>query len=263
VVRNLKIWDIHYAFRPQVPSLVVENLDIYQASYGVYHPNFDNHFYKNVSISKTNTEPFNRGHDDLGVQYGLLAVDGLTFDDCRSGGMPLIQISDQNPTGKAQSHFKNLKVVNWNDKSGARAVVNLGGGPRLKPEFPHGVDVYVHYWFGDVNWIKNMTRSPQYIPTLAPFMGNIYVLRANHDGTFLHGNLLSDPTGDVFDPLRARYKRIIQENNMYIRLDQLLQPLLEQYEEIYLYDIACRVNYYDDRLKRRNVYALEQKPFLF
>lgn len=85
VVRNLKIWDIHYAFRPQVPSLVVENLDIHQASYGVYHPNFDNHFYKNVSISKTNTEPFNRGHDDLGVQYGLLAVDGLTFDDCRSG----------------------------------------------------------------------------------------------------------------------------------------------------------------------------------
>ena len=148
VVRNLKIWDIHYAFRPQVPSLVVENLDIHQASYGVYHPNFDNHFYKNVSISKTNTEPFNRGHDDLGVQYGLLAVDGLTFDDCRSGGMPLIQISDQNPTGKAQSHFKNLKVVNWNDKSGARAVVNLGGGPRLKPEFPHGVDVYVHDWFG-------------------------------------------------------------------------------------------------------------------
>ena len=26
--------------------------------------------------------------------------------------------------------------------------MNLGGGPRLKPEFPHGVDVYVHDWFG-------------------------------------------------------------------------------------------------------------------
>ncbi|NBY02047.1 MAG: hypothetical protein EBQ87_08720 [Planctomycetes bacterium] len=163
VVRNLKIWDIHYAFRPQVPSLMVENLDIYQASYGVYHPNFDNHYYKNVSISKTNTEPFNRGHDDLSVQYGLLAVDGLTFDDCRSGGMPLIQISDQNPTGKAESHFKNLKVVNWNDKSNSRAVVNLGGGPRLKPEFPHGVDVYVHDWFGaGKTALVSSTRAQDY-----------------------------------------------------------------------------------------------------
>lgn len=163
IVRNLKIWDIHYAFRPQVPSLVVENLDIHQAAYGVYHPNFDGHYYKNVSISKTNTEPFNRGHDDLSVQYGLLAVDGLTFDDCRSGGMPLIQISDQNPTGKAQSHFKNLKVVNWNDRSNSRAVVNLGGGPRLKPEFPHGVDVYVHDWFGEGRTaLVASTRSQDY-----------------------------------------------------------------------------------------------------
>ena len=163
IVRNLKIWDIHYAFRPQVPSLVVENLDIHQAAYGVYHPNFDGHYYRNVSISKTNTEPFNRGHDDLSVQYGLLAVDGLTFDDCRSGGMPLIQISDQNPTGKAQTHFKNLRVINWNDKSNSRAVVNLGGGPRLKPEFPHGVDVYVHDWFGEGrSALVASTRSQDY-----------------------------------------------------------------------------------------------------
>jgi hypothetical protein len=70
VVKNLKIWDIHYAFRPQVPNLVVENLHIHKAVYGVYHPNYDNHFYKNVLISHTNSEPFNRGHDDLSVQYG-------------------------------------------------------------------------------------------------------------------------------------------------------------------------------------------------
>jgi len=38
-------------------------------------------------ISQTNTEPFNRGHDDLSVQYGALTVDGLTFDACRSGGI--------------------------------------------------------------------------------------------------------------------------------------------------------------------------------
>ncbi len=90
---------MHYGFRPQVPNLVVENLHIHKVAYGVYHPNFDNHYYKNVYIGYTNTEPFNRGHDDLSVQYGSLVVDGLTFDGIRSGGMPLIQISDDNPTG--------------------------------------------------------------------------------------------------------------------------------------------------------------------
>ena len=89
VVKNLRIWDVHYGFRPQVPNLVVENLNIHKVAYGIYHPNYDNHFYKNVLISQTNTEPFNRGHDDLSVQYGLLAVDGLTLTaaapaECRS-----------------------------------------------------------------------------------------------------------------------------------------------------------------------------------
>ena len=89
-------------------------------------------------ISQTNTEPFNRGHDDLSVQYGLLTVDGLTFDGCRSGGMPLIQISDDNPTGKAETHFRNVKTMNWTDNSKAKALVNLGGGPRPTAEDGEG-----------------------------------------------------------------------------------------------------------------------------
>ncbi len=148
VVRNLKIWDVHYGFRPQVPNLHVENLAIHKVGYGIYHPNFDNHFYKNVSIAFTHTEPFNRGHDDLSIQHGLLAVDGLTFNGCRSGGMPLIQISDDNPTGTAVSHFRNVKVTNWTDTSKAKAIANQGGGPRPQPKFAKGVPIFVHDWFG-------------------------------------------------------------------------------------------------------------------
>ncbi|MDB5306424.1 MAG: hypothetical protein JWO38_626 [Gemmataceae bacterium] len=148
VVRNLKIWDVHYGFRPQVPNLLVENLTLHRVAYGVYHPNYDNHVYRNVLISQTHTEPFNRGHDDVSVQYGPLTVDGLTFDGCRSGGMPLVQISDDNPTGKAETHFRNVKTVNWTDTSKARAVVNLGGGPRPTPKTAKGVPVYLHDWFG-------------------------------------------------------------------------------------------------------------------
>jgi hypothetical protein len=148
IVRNLLLWNVHYAFRPQVPSLLVENLHIYQAEYGVYHPNYDNHVYRNVYIGKTNTEPFNRGHDDLSVQYGVLTVDGLTFDGIRSGSyMPLIQISDDNPTGTAVTHIRNLKTTDWAG-SKDRAMVNLGGGPRPTPKTEKGVPIYVHDWFG-------------------------------------------------------------------------------------------------------------------
>lgn len=163
VVRNLKIWNVHYAFRPQVPSLLVENLHIHEAAYGVYHPNFDRHVYRNVVIRRTNTEPFNRGHDDLSAQHGTLVVDGLTFVDCRSGDMPLVQISDDNPTGAAVTHLRNLKTITWKDGSRRKAIVNLGGGPRPTPKTSQGVPVYVHDWFGPGRHaVVVSTRSPEY-----------------------------------------------------------------------------------------------------
>jgi hypothetical protein len=162
VIRNLKIWVTHYAFRPQSPSVLVENLRIWKAEYGVYHPNYDNHVYRDLYIGQTNTEPFNRGHDDFSVQYGKLTVDGLTFDTIRSGdSMPLIQISDDNPTGTAESHFRNVKLVNWTGSKG-RALVNLGGGPRPTPTTEKGVPVYLHDWFGpgrDAKVVSTKTKE--------------------------------------------------------------------------------------------------------
>jgi hypothetical protein len=148
IIRNMKIWSVHYAFRPQSPSVLVENMQIHKAAYGVYHPNYDNHVYQKLLISQTNTEPFNRGHDDLSVQYGKLTVDGLTFAKIRSGDyMPLIQISDDNPDGLAESHFRNVKLVDWTGSKG-RALVNLGGGPRPTPKTEKGVPIILHDWFG-------------------------------------------------------------------------------------------------------------------
>jgi hypothetical protein len=62
--------------------------------------------------------------------------------------MPLIQISDHNPSGAAVTHLRNVKTVNWKDNSKAKALVNLGGGPRPEPETEKGVSVYLHDWFG-------------------------------------------------------------------------------------------------------------------
>ncbi|HJZ92773.1 MAG TPA: G8 domain-containing protein [Gemmataceae bacterium] len=150
VLRNTKIWELHYAFRPQSPCVLVENMKMHKVAYGVYHPNYDRHFYKDMLISRAAAEPFNRGHDDLSVQFGVLAVDGLTFAGHRYGGpsgMPLIQISDDNPTGTAESHFRNVKVID-NKGGERRALVNLGGGPRPQPKTPKGVPIYLHDWYG-------------------------------------------------------------------------------------------------------------------
>jgi hypothetical protein len=164
VLRNTKIWDVHYGFRPQAPSVLVETMQLHRIIYGVYHPNYDNHVYRNLSISESQAaEPFNRGHDDDSVQHGVLTVDGLTFDGVRSGGMPLIQISDDNSTGRAQSHFRHVRVVNWNDSSRQRALVNLGGGPRPQPKTAEGVPIYLHDWFGSGQHAEVVsTRSPEY-----------------------------------------------------------------------------------------------------
>ncbi len=162
IVRRMKIWGTHYAFRPESPSLLVDGMKIWQAGYGVYHPNYDNHVYRDLYIAKTNTEPFNRGLDDDSMQYGPLTVDGLTFEGIRSGDeMPLIQISDDNPTGLAVSHFRNVKVLDWTGTK-HRALVNLGGGPRPTPTTAKGVTIYVHDYFGlgrDAKVVSTKTRE--------------------------------------------------------------------------------------------------------
>ena len=144
VIKNMRIWKVHYAFRPQSPCCPGRQMTIYRADYGVYHPNYDNHVYRNMTIIETDTEPFNRGHDDQSVQYGPLTVDGLTFDGISgyADSVPLIQISDNNPTGTAVSHFRNVRVVNRKDK-GRRPLANVGGGTRTPPHTRRGVPIYL------------------------------------------------------------------------------------------------------------------------
>ena len=151
VLKNTKIWEIHYAFRVQSPSVLVEGMQIYNSIYGVYHPNYDKHVYRDLAITQSprhgEAEPFNRGHDDDSTQWGSLTVDGLTFSGHRNGGMPLIQLTDHNPTGQAETHIRNLKV-SFGPNTSRRAIVDLGGGPRPQPKSPTSVPVVLHDYFG-------------------------------------------------------------------------------------------------------------------
>jgi hypothetical protein len=200
VIRNMKIWEVHYAFRPQSPSVLVEHMRIHRAAYGVYHPNYDRHVYRDLLISETNEEPFNRGHDDDSVQYGVLTVDGLTFAGNHMGYIPLIQISDDNPLGIAESHFRNVKVVDRHDNR-KRALVNLGGGPRPTPKTPKGVPIYLHDWYGPNRHAKVVsTRAKDLIQdgndyrAEPPLTGDESRVAEVHDLSF---PTLLEPTDDL------------------------------------------------------------------
>lgn len=146
VIRGMKVWDTHLAFVPSPPCVLVENMQIFNTIYGVYLPNYDHHVYRNMRMTDVLGEPFNRGHDDRSIQYGPLTVDGLTFEGkCAN---PLIQISDDNPSGKAVSHFKNVKVTDRPEKQAKYTLVNLGVSPRYGPKTAHGVPIYLHDYYG-------------------------------------------------------------------------------------------------------------------
>ena len=125
----------------------IEDVDIDGAAYGTYRPWFDNHVYRNLRIANTAAEPFNRGLDDRSTQHGSITVDGLTFGGKGYGrSMPLIQISANNLSGKAASHFRRVRIEDR--KREPRPLVNLGGGPRLDPKTERSVPVYLHDWYG-------------------------------------------------------------------------------------------------------------------
>jgi hypothetical protein len=148
IVRDAKIWQVHYGLRPQVPDVLLERVRIEHATYGIYRPALENHVYRDLTIASVTSEPFNRGMDDASTQFGRLTVDGLTFTrfpDNRQ--IPLIQISDNNPTGDAESHFRNVRLLERKDAS-RRALVDRGGGARPAPITAAGVPVYLHDQYG-------------------------------------------------------------------------------------------------------------------
>lgn len=148
IVRDAKIWQVHYGLRPQVPNMLLEHVSIDHATYGIYRPALENHVYRDLTIAATTSEPFNRGMDDASTQFGRLTVDGLTFEKCPlDSHVPLIQISDNNPGGQAESHFRNVRRIG-SENDARRALVNRGGGTREPSITERGVPVYLHDFFG-------------------------------------------------------------------------------------------------------------------
>ena len=140
IVRNLCAWETHYVLRPNVQFFLCEGLRVKNAVYGIYHPDYDAHVYRDLEFDNINSEPINRGHDDESIQYGDFTYERVTLANCRVGRDPLIQMACTTPREGASGHFRDLKVVNSRSQNN---VVDLGGGPR-NDELQYPVSYYFH-----------------------------------------------------------------------------------------------------------------------
>jgi hypothetical protein len=52
VIRNLRTWDVHWAIHPVSPSLLLDNLDVHVADYGVWRPVYNRHAYRGIRMSE-------------------------------------------------------------------------------------------------------------------------------------------------------------------------------------------------------------------
>ncbi|HZN33988.1 MAG TPA: hypothetical protein VFB80_09225, partial [Pirellulaceae bacterium] len=145
IVRNLRIWGTHYAFRGQSPSLLVENLKIHRCRYGMYFPTFDQHVYRNLTISETPDEPFSAAYGDTSVQEGVVTIDGLAFENIGRGNKILFPVTHYNASGRAVTHIRNVRMTGI---SKDRSLFNMYGGMWLKPPTDKGVAIFVHDYFG-------------------------------------------------------------------------------------------------------------------
>ncbi|HLY12542.1 MAG TPA: G8 domain-containing protein [Planctomycetota bacterium] len=175
IVRNLRLWDVHYAFRPEIPSVLAEDVRILRAVYGVYHPDFNHHVYRRLYIGDTVAEPFNRGHDDDNVQYGPFTVDGLVLERC-SG--TLIQVSQHSPTKNASAHFRAVEFRD-NTRSVPAYVDTTPNGQPKDPPPDDLIPYYFHDWYGPGRTAKLLTAQMverandglEYREGPAPFLG--------------------------------------------------------------------------------------------
>ena len=53
VIRQTRIWDSFWAFRPEVPNLSVDGMAIERCRYGVFHARGDGHAYRDATIRRT------------------------------------------------------------------------------------------------------------------------------------------------------------------------------------------------------------------
>src|SRR5439155_17487253 len=56
IIRNMRVWNAHWAFHTLAPSVMVDNFDIHHAEYGLWRQNFDRHAYRGLRMDEIAVE---------------------------------------------------------------------------------------------------------------------------------------------------------------------------------------------------------------
>jgi hypothetical protein len=52
VIRNLRAWNVHWAIHPVSPCVLLDNLEVHNAEYGVWRPVYDRHVYRSLKFDQ-------------------------------------------------------------------------------------------------------------------------------------------------------------------------------------------------------------------
>jgi hypothetical protein len=52
LIHNLKAWDVHWAIHPVSPCVLLDGMDIYNAEYGIWRPNYERHSYHKLHFNE-------------------------------------------------------------------------------------------------------------------------------------------------------------------------------------------------------------------
>ena len=130
---------------------LLDGLRVKNSAFGIYHPDYDAHVFRDVEFDTVTAEPINGGHDEESVPHGDFTYDGLAFKNCNLVRDPLVQLTGVGPRSGLAGHFRGITVVN--SKSGGGGVVDFGGGPRT-----NRTDNPVGYYFHDMPKKGTVTR---------------------------------------------------------------------------------------------------------
>ncbi|MEN9576424.1 MAG: hypothetical protein RL514_4279 [Verrucomicrobiota bacterium] len=127
VIRNLKIWNVHWAFHPQSPSVLVDGLDIYNAEYALWRANYDRHAYRglteNLITVNSDFQPQGKAPRETDFPKPLEPVDDLA---------PTTVITHR----RRQANGKWLVCGTTSDNGGVKSVsVNKVEARALRPNF--------------------------------------------------------------------------------------------------------------------------------
>jgi hypothetical protein len=114
ILRNLTIWNTHYALRPHIAKMWIENVKISGATYGIYRAEVDHHVYRNIYFTKLSSRAIGfagraDGHGRGGIQHGPFSYDGVIFDNVRIS-LPLVCMNQTSPHPGVTGHFRNITL---------------------------------------------------------------------------------------------------------------------------------------------------------